>query len=270
MEPNNSNEQQQVVTPNTQPQIEPNLPVEPQEEPQKQEEQLDPEYAKWLEETKDLPTAFKRYKDSSSEGKKRAEEAEKAIQAQNQLTQELQTIFARNPELAEAIQKEISGETANVPTKTTEQYAQLSPEDKALLQGIYARENSAAQMEINSFREGYKDYIKTDSDWEHVKSIAAAFDGKVDRNGRPYTLRTALEAAVVATHPEVIGDKAVMERMASIKQRDSAADFGSMPSGGSQDTPSLTAEEASLLETFKRYGATEQGYLSRKAQDLQN
>ena len=217
--------------------IEPNLPVEPSLVPPKVEAPIDPEYAKWVEETKDLPNAYKRYQDSSSQVKVHMKEAQKAKDYQEQITSELQTVFQRNPQLAEAIQKELAGETQ--PTTTQEQYAQLSPEDKALLQGVYARENMAAQGEINSFREGYKDYIQSDSEWENVKAIASAFDGKNDRHGRPFTLRTALEAAMVATHPEIAGDKAVMQRMAAMKQRDSATDFGNMPSGSSNEAPSL-------------------------------
>ncbi len=264
---------EQIVDPNKSNPVEPNLPgVEPVKEPP--QEPADPEFEKWAKDTPDLKIAYKRYMDSTkgaemlkTDKEKVEAEAKAANEFKDKITQELQFAISKDPELGERLQKALMGETPDNSQKPA--MAELKPEDRALLQGIKARESAAAQHEISSFQKSYGAYIKSDSEWENVKSLAASFDGKVDRKGNPYTLTTALEAAVMAQYPEVISDKALMKQMASIKQRDSAAEPGDTAgSGSSGSSEELTDEERTYIERFKPYGVTEESYLKSKAQNL--
>lgn len=241
----------------------PNLvPEQPKPEPE------DPEYSAFVSKVGDMKTAFKEYKNLESRYSGSSAEAKRLAQVEQEkqaIVTELQGMMARNPKLAEEIQKEINGVTTQ-PTSPTP--PALAPEDAETLRQVRATQQAQAQREIYSFRDVHKEYIKDENDWERVKDIAVALDGKRDANNVPYSLTTALQAAIRVIHPEIISDKAMQSAMTQSRMRDSASEPGDMPSGYSSSEPSLDADEETLIGQLSSYGVTREGYLKRKAQNL--
>lgn len=239
------------------------LPNLPQEDVKK--EPADPEYEKWVKDTATMENAYKRVKGSASEvekWRKQAEELEKVKSQHDQITQELQILAQRDPELVERINKTLLGETESDNKETT---VDLPPEDRKLLDNLRARETHNAIGTINKFRDSFKDYIQNEEQWDVIREHAKSLDGKRDIKGNPYTLETALQAAIRAEMPEVVSDQAALRAYAASVNRDSAAEPGDTSSGRSSEA-SLSPEEEAMIRRFSKWGATREGYLARKTQ----
>lgn len=254
---------------------EPPLPNLEAPEGQQKPEPQDPEFDGWASKVGDLKNAYKEYKNlenrysgSSAEAKKLSEERKALETEKESIVTELRTVMQRNPQLAEQFQKELTAMSGGqqIPPQPNP-IASLAPEDKAVIDQLRAVQQAQAQREIHSFRQIHKDYVKTDEDWSAVKEIAAALDGKRDSQGLPYTLSTALEAAIRVTHPEVIADKAIQKAMSQSRTRDSASEPGDVPSGSSPNSESLDDFEENLIDKLSSYGVSREGYLKRKTQN---
>ena len=249
---------------------EPNLPEDPNEEkveevdPRIAELRDDPDFKKFQDDAGSVEIAYKRWKDSSTEGerlseeqKQLKEELEEAKKYSENLTTELQDVFQKNPKLAEAVQKELAGESTDATEKSS-----LSTEDRKLIDSVRTQQVAEAQIAIQNFQEENKDFIQGKDDWEQVKTIATRLEGATDRQGRPYTLKTALKDALILHNPEIIADKAKMEALAAVERRDSASEAGDMPSGTTtQGLPELTDNER---EVAKMGGISEEAYAKAK------
>lgn len=238
---------------------------------------VDPEYSQWAEKHKDLQTAYKEYKNlenrysgSSKEGERLSNELAQAKQYQEKLVSELQAIAKRNPKLAEQIEQEVSALYSGEPVQTGEQseQAQLPQEVMDVIHTVKARERAEADSTIATFRDAYKDYVN-DENWEDIKALASSLDPVVnprakDEHGRPYTLKTALRAALILKNPNIIADQAKMEQLAHLERRDSASEPGDYPSGSSSGE-SLSELEEQMLRKFP--SVNRDSYLRRKAQE---
>jgi hypothetical protein len=244
-----------------------NLPNLKDETVEKPKAPQDPEYDKWATETGSLQNAYHRLKGSAAEVEKWRKEAEEAKDFKvkyDQISTELQTLAAKDPELVERIQKSLSGEATEADNK--ELRAELPPEDRKLLDNLRAKETYDAMQTIKSFRENFKDYIQTEAQWDAVREHAKRLDGMKDINGNPYTLKTALQVALRAERPEVISDRSSMETYASTANRDSAAEAGDTGYGRASDI-NLDPQEEEMIKRFSQFGVTREGYLRRKAQN---
>lgn len=238
----------------------PNLP----EEPKQPTEPQDPEYDKWAKETGSLQNAYHRVKGSAAEVDKWRKEAEtlaKVKAEHDQLTQELRLAAERDPELLVRIQKAL----VNEPVADNKETVELPAEDRKLLDNLRAKETYEAMETIKKFRTSFKDYVQTEEQWDAIREHAKRLDGTRNINGVPYTLETALQAAIRAEMPAVVSDRAALEAYASSVNRDSAAEPGDTASGRASDI-NLDPEEEAWIKRFSKYGVTREGYLRRKAQ----
>lgn len=245
-----------------------NLPTPPGQEVETEQpkEPQDPEYAKWAKETGSLENAYKRLQGSAEEATKWRTEAEELKQTKaqyDQLTQEILWLKENKPELVEQMQQAFTPEGES---EETDNKVELPEEDRKLLDNIRAKERYEANQTINQFRDSFKDYIKDDKQWDVIRDHAKRLDGHTDINGNPYTLKTALQAALRAEIPQVVSDKAALETYASNANRDSAAEPGDTSSASSSE-PGLTAEEEAFIQRFSKWGATREGQLQRKTRN---
>jgi len=243
----------------------PNLQEEKVEQPKAPQ---DPDYEKWAKETGNLQNAYHRVKGSAAEVEKWRKEAEEAKEYRtkfDQISQELQFLAKSNPKLAKQIQDSLANPTEEVDESDNKVIAELPPEDKKLLDNLRFKEAQEAKQTISSFRKSFQGYIQTEDQWEAIREHAKSLDGKRDINGNPYTLKSALQAAIRAEMPQVISDKAALETYASTANRDSAAEAGDIAFGRTNDV-ALSPEEENMVKRFSQFGATREGYLKRKAQ----
>lgn len=203
---------------NKAPEVKP-FPQEQAKEPQ------DPELAKWMADTKDLPNAYKRVKGAESEVEKyrsQLEEKESQFnQYQQQVAQELKEVITKNPTVAEAFGIKLPEK----PKKGKE--PQYNPDDVA--------RQVQAQVEVSNFRERNGQYITDDNDWDAIQDIAVGFLGKKDTDGKPYSVQTALRDALLIRHKDLIGNKAVSSYLTSQAKRASASESGSTSSTSSDE-----------------------------------
>lgn len=205
---------------------EPNLPGQEV----KDQEPQDPELQKWIDETKDLPNAYKRVKGSESEVKKYREQLEQKDKEQQafqaQLAQELRAVYEKDPETASKL--------FGMPPEKKSEPQKGIPAQPQVDAGEIARQVQA-QLEVTRFYENNQGRIDNEEDWAEMQSLALGFVGKRDRTGKPYTIQSALRDAMVLRHPNLISDKAVMEHLTSSAKRASASETGSVPSGSASD-----------------------------------
>lgn len=222
---------------------------------------VDPDYQRYLEETKDLPTAYKRYTDSSKEAVRQKEEREEIEQQKkqyedyvNNLAQEVQIIQQNNPELLKQWQEAV---TRGVTTPNQPQATQINPEQ------IEARAMRAAEfkVDLNKFWDDYGNVVKDEAEKVSIMKTAKNFeaDGIFDPlTKKPYTLRGALLAATKLHHPELMKTDTT-----SFERRDSAAEAGNLPlssRNSSSDEVDLTQEQ---VEVARKMGITPEAYAKR-------
>lgn len=218
--------------------------VAPVETPQPEEPQApaDPEYQKWADDTKDLPTAYKRYTDSSSEANRLREEKEKTDTELEKATQKYQAVEddfeqlrQNNPELYGQVKEAVQALQGTVDNTQTPQ-APSQPNDTPLTEEQVAQ-TAKLEVELGSFRKDYGKVISSDEEFDSIRKYAGSLSGKPDRDGKPFTLRTALVAALQYYKPEVLTDKAKMEAIAQVEQRNSASEPANVPGGSPTDSP---------------------------------
>lgn len=198
----------------------------------------DPELAKWIKQTKDLPNAYKRVKGAESEverWRREAEAKEKAYnELQQQLSAELKQVYEKDPDtfskvfgLEQPASKEGKQE---VPIPDAAQIAR----------------QVQAKIEVDNFYTRNQGYISDENEWNDIQDVALSFVGKKEKSGKPYTIQTALRDSLILRHPELIGDKAVMEHLTSQAKRESASEPGDIPSGSSSNDVEATQEELTI------------------------
>ncbi len=249
---------------------EPNLPGLDDNKPETEEEEVkepqDPDYEKWAKDTGTMENAYKRSQGSRDEVDKLNTERDEVKTQNDQLVQEIQAAFQKDPKAAE----ELFGVNAmGQPVGDKKEGIPETVDPEKLKQEITS--NVQAKIEVDRFYSLNKEHVKDETDWENVKQIALSFVGKLDKDNKPYTIQTALKDALLLRHPELLTDNAVMEHMASEQQRDSAAEPGDMPSGTSDTVvdDKLSDEEEWMIDRLKGHGATKDGYLKRRAAETQ-
>lgn len=239
----------------------------------------DPGYKQWVEDTKDMSTAYKRYADSSKEAKSKAEELEKARETLsereeyiNSVQAELDQVFEANPELkkqfSDAYQKMQNGELPTKQDLENKPNDPKSPElDELRSEVDYIKSERRAKMKANidNFRSTYKEYIADENDWKTITTYAEGLYGKPGRNGQPMNEVAALTAALQIQHPEIRDDQVRLRTLAEQMNRDSASTHGDMPGGtsGGSANVQLTQSEQRAAAGF---GMTPEEYAKWKAQ----
>lgn len=204
-----------------------NLPTEDTEvkapEPKKEE---DPERAKWMEDTGSLENAYKRIQGGQEEVEKYRKEAEDTKKQwddyQAQVAQELQAVYKKDPEVAAKL-------FGIEQPKTEEQTEQPQIDPKQIAQ--QAATEARAQIEVETFYERNQSHFKDEDDWKNTQDVALSFVGKLDKDGKPFTIQTALRDATLLRHPDLIGDKAISDHLTSEAIRASASESGDSPTG---------------------------------------
>lgn len=221
---------------------EPNFPElekeKEQPEEKKQETPQDPEMQKWIEETKDLPNAYKRLQGSRSEAEKFRKEAEEAKKAQDefqaQVASELQALYEKDPEAA----AKLFGVQAPQGASQTPTAPTVDPDE--------ITRKVRAEIEVDNFYERNREYIQGEEDWKNIQDIALSFVGKVDASGNKYTINNALRDALILRHQELIGDKAVMNHLSSQAKRESASESGDIAGGSASNDAEVSEEEINV------------------------
>jgi hypothetical protein len=233
-----------------------------------QEQHADEGFGEFSKNYSDLQSAYKAYKElesryegSSREGKRLSEERQ---HLQNQIAQldqyksafsRLEDIAQKDPEIVDRIKKALNPEESDdeeLGDTDTGTEARLSKEDRKLLNEVRARQESDIKNRAVAFREKHKDAVSSDEEWSRVLNIASSLDGKSDKDGRPYTVETALRDAMIIMKPDVIADRAKMEAFAEIERRDSASESADLPPGRSDtgEREELSPEYEDLAEKF--------------------
>lgn len=237
-----------------------------------QRQQVDPElandpgYQKWVEDTKDLSTAYKRYSDSSKEAKTKAEELQKTQSTLTEreqyiesVTAELNQVFEANPELQkkfkEAYLKMQKGELpTNKDLGGDGDKQVLPPEYEELRSEVEFQKNerkAKMRSNIETFKETYGEFIEGDKDWKIISSYAEGLYGKPDRNGKPMDEVKALKAALEIQHPEIRDDQVRLRTLAERMNRDSASSPGDISGGSSGGSSAqLTPEQQKAAAGF--------------------
>lgn len=227
---------------------EPNFPEidKGQVDKEKQEtEPQDPELKKWIEETKDLPNAYKRVQGAESEVEKYREQFEKAQKEkdefQQQVAQELKAVYEKDPETASKLfGYDDKGNPIVTQEKKTEQ-----PLDASAIAQEAARQ-AHAKIEVDNFYRNNTQYIKDEADWATIQSIALKFVGEKDSDGNPYNIQTALKDALLIRHKELIGDDAVTAHLSAQAKRSSATEPGDISNSSGSGDVEITDEEAEM------------------------
>lgn len=219
----------------------PNLPVDKPTEEVKAPEPQDPELAEWS--SQDNEMTYKRYKDSSAEAERLKDVAATTQKEwdnyQQQVAQELQAVYQKDPEVA----AKLFGIEVPKEADATEQPT-VDPKQIAHEAAIEAR----AQLEVESFHQRNESQFKDEDDWQDTQALALSFVGKKDGEGNPFTIQTALRDATLLRHPELIGDKAISDHLTSQANRASASDSGDTPAGTSPDDKELGPKYDELAE----------------------
>lgn len=233
---------------------EPNLPDsnKGQVEPEKKEiEPQDPELQTWIEQTKDLPNAYKRVKGAESEVEKyrsQIEQKEKEqAEFQQQIAQELNALREKD---ADAFNKLFGQPEAKTQAETPK-----IPDATDIANQVQA------QLEVNRFYENNSQHIKNVDDWEKIQRRAVKFVGDTDDSGKPYTIQTALRDAMLLQYKNLIGDKAVMAHLTSAAKRASASERGDIPSGSAEGDVELSSQEIDMAQSM---GVSLEKYKARK------
>lgn len=241
-------------------------PVEPAQSTEPTET-ANPEYQKWADETKDLPTAYKRYSDSSSEANRLREEKEGAdtkLEEANQKYQAVEEDFEklrqRNPELYGQVKEAVQALQGTVDnTQTPQAPSQPQQPNEAPLTEEQVAQTAKLEVELGSFRKDYSEDISSDEEFDKMRRYAASLSGKTDRDGKPFTLRHALVAALQYYKPEVLTDKVKMEAIANVERRNSASEPANVPGGSPSDnaTKELSTAESEAAAFFPGMTAEE-------------
>lgn len=228
---------------------------EPEEEldPRIAEVRNDPSYKKFMEDAGTPEIAYKRWMDSSKEAKRLTEERETLTKHESTLKavkRDFDIMAQMNPDLYKQVvdlfQKLEGGETPTVNTPSNPAQPEPMSEEKM-------RYMVELQTTLSDFKRDYKEIIgDNDDDLKRIREYAANMSNVRNRDGKQFSYREALLAALEYYHPEVTRDEAKMEAMASIEQRSSASEPGNAPSGSPSKgrvTP-LTQQEKIVAQQF--------------------
>ncbi len=222
-----------------------NLPTEESKvetKPEETKEEVDPEMAKWMEDTGSMENAYKRVQGGAEEVEKFKKEAEdikkERVDYEAQVAAELQQVYQKDPELA----AKLFG--MEQPKSDTTEQQTIDPKEIA----TQASNEAVARIQVDNFYENNKSHFKTEQDWENTQAIALSFVGKTDREGNPYTIQTALRDATLLGNSELIGDKAISEHLTSEANRASASESGDTPSGESSEDGKLDQDVEKHME----------------------
>lgn len=219
-----------------------NLPPEESEvKAEESKEEVDPAKAKWMEDTGTLDNAYERSQGSAEEVEKYKKEAEDIRQEQEtyqaQITAELKAVADKDPEGA----AKLFG--YELPKEETTEQPTVDPKELVKQATVEVR----AQMEVEAFHQQNQDKFKDDDDWQNTRSLALSFIDKIDGEGKPYTIQTALRDATNIRHPDLIGDKAISEHLTSKANRASASESGDT-SADSTDTGKINPDVEKHME----------------------
>ncbi len=221
----------------------PNLPTEESEvKPEEPKEEVDPEMAKWMEETGSLENAYKRVQGGAEEVEKFKKEAEDTKQAkanyEAQVAAELQQVYQNDPEVA----AKLFG--MEQPKSDTTEQQNIDPKEIA----TQASNEAVARIQVDNFYENNKTHFETKEEWQNTQAIALSFVGKTDGKGDPYTIQTALRDATLLRNPSMIGDEAISEHLTSQANRASASESGDASTESTSDTGKLDPTVEKHLE----------------------